>query len=113
MSRNAPGFLPQVSFSVLLALSLRERHGYEIMQQIEHDSEGKLKLGPSTLYGAIKQLSEDGLIQEVPAAGSDDRRRYYEIPVSGRERLRAEMHFFENSINLARERKILGNAAGI
>ena len=42
--------LPQVAFSILLALSLKPRHGYEIMKQVEEDSNGKIKLGPGALY---------------------------------------------------------------
>lgn len=108
MSRNAPGFLPQVSFSILLALSLRQRHGYELMQQIEEDSMGKVKLGPGALYGAIRQLNDEKLIEEVPDAGSD-RRRYYRITPAGRERLGAELQYFENSVNLAKQRQVLSS----
>ncbi len=110
MSRQTPSFLPQVAFSILLALSLRERHGYEIMQQIEADSQGKLRLGPGSLYGAIKQLDEAGLIIEVASKDQQDRRRYYKITEAGRERLGAEIRYFENSVTLAKERRILGGA---
>jgi hypothetical protein len=33
-------------FHILLALSTQERHGYEIMKQVESDSLGKVKMGP-------------------------------------------------------------------
>lgn len=107
MSRNAPGFLPQVSFSILLALSLKQRHGYELIQQIEDDSQGKLKIGPSTLYGAIRQLHDETLIEEVPVEPAHDRRRYYRITKSGRERLGAELQFYEKSLTLGKQRQIL------
>ena len=110
MSRNAPGFLPQVAFSILLALSLRPRHGYELMQQIEEDSHGKLRLGPGALYGAIRQLHYDGLIEEVSPESSHERRRYYRLTPAGAARLGAEVEYFEASVSLAKERRILGNA---
>jgi DNA-binding PadR family transcriptional regulator len=100
--------LPQVSFSIMLALSLKPRHGYEIMQQVESDSNGIVKIGPGALYTAIKQLNEAGMISEVPTTG--DRRRYYQLTEKGRERLGAELEFFESSIALARERRLLGDA---
>ena len=51
-------------FYILLSLAVKERHGYDIMKQVEQDSSGKIKLGPGTLYGAIKRMLEDKLIIE-------------------------------------------------
>lgn len=113
MSRNAPGFLPQVSFGILLALSLRPRHGYELMQQIEQDSGGKLKLGPGALYGSIRQLHEDGFIEEVPTQTANERRRYYRLTPTGRDRLGAELEYYATSVRLAKQRNVFGNSIGL
>jgi DNA-binding PadR family transcriptional regulator len=96
--------LPHVSFSILMALSLKPRHGYEIMQQVNADSLGKIKLGPGSLYTAIKQLSDDSLIEEVP--NFDTRRRYYRLTKKGWDKLNAELDYFGNTIKLAKERKV-------
>jgi len=78
-------FLPlaPAMFHILVAAADRERHGYAIMQDVAARTENKLKLSPGTLYGSIKRLLEDGLIQELdarPDPGHDDtRRRYYRI----------------------------------
>ncbi|MFI5240440.1 MAG: PadR family transcriptional regulator [Candidatus Saccharimonadia bacterium] len=101
-----PGFLPQVGFSILLALSLKPRHGYEIMQQVEIDSNGKIKLGPGALYGSIKTLVAEGLIEETDANASD-RRRYYQLSELGKKRLAAELSYFSASVALGRERQVL------
>lgn len=98
--------LPQVAFSILLALSLKPRHGYEIMQQVTGDSNGKVKLGPGALYTSIKQLSEQGLIREVSGVG-DSRRRYYELTDQGGQRLRVEVEYYQASVELAKQRQIL------
>ncbi|HSX15793.1 MAG TPA: PadR family transcriptional regulator [Candidatus Saccharimonadales bacterium] len=98
--------LPQVAFSILLALSLKERHGYEIIKQIEDDSDGKIKLGPGALYTSIKQLRNRGLILEVKHA-DDTRRRYYKLSASGLAALKAELDYYENAVSLARKRQIL------
>lgn len=105
MSRRTSSLLPQVAFSILLALSLKPRHGYELMQQIEHDSGGKVKLGPGALYGTIKQLHDDGLIEEVP--DTNERRRYYRLTKMGIDRLGAELSYFKNAVRLAEERNLL------
>ena len=59
---NTP--LTPAVFHILLALSTQERHGYEIMKQVENDSLAKVKMGPGTLYGSIGRMSEAGLIRE-------------------------------------------------
>jgi DNA-binding PadR family transcriptional regulator len=95
--------LPQISFSILMALSLKPRHGYEIMQQVEEDSLGKIKLGPGSLYTAIKQLAESKLIEEVP--DNDVRRKYYRLTKKGWSRLNAELEYFDETLKIARQRK--------
>jgi DNA-binding PadR family transcriptional regulator len=110
MSKNITGLMPQLTFSILFALSLKPRHGYELLQQIEHDSNGRIRLGPGALYGSIKQLNEENLIEEVPSAVENDRRRYYRLTKKGWDRLSAEMTYFENTLRLAKDRHLLGNS---
>jgi DNA-binding PadR family transcriptional regulator len=98
--------LPQVAFSILLALSLRERHGYEIIKQVDEDSNGKVKLGPGALYASIKQLYDQGLIAEVTHK-DDKRRRYYKLTGAGKNALISELEHYENAVRLARQRQIL------
>jgi DNA-binding PadR family transcriptional regulator len=95
--------LPQISFSILMALSLKPRHGYEIMQQVEQDSLGKIKLGPGSLYTAIKQLREEYLIEEVP--DDDVRRKYYRLTKKGWSKLNSELEYFDNTMKIAKQRK--------
>lgn len=96
--------LPQVSFSILLALSLQPRHGYEIMQQVRDDSAGKVKLGPGALYGSIKQLLSDGLVEEVQTDSPSDRRRRYKLTKIGWARLEQEVTYFRASVELSNKR---------
>ena len=104
--------LPQVAFSILLALSLRERHGYEIIKQVSDDSGGKIKLSPGALYTSIRQLNEHGLIEEVRNQ-EDYRRRFYRLTSKGKKALGAELEYYENSVALARQRQVLEIAYGI
>lgn len=98
--------LPQVAFSILLALSLKPRHGYEIVKQVAEDSNGKVKLGPGALYTSIKQLHDQKLIAEV-SDPHDTRRRYYQLTDRGRTSLRAELDYYEATIKLAKQRHAL------
>ena len=74
--------------NILLALADEERHGYGIMQEVEARTGGETRLGPGTLYGSIKRMLADGLIEESderPDPEMDDqRRRYYRITGFGR-----------------------------
>ena len=80
--------LPLAIFHILVSLADQERHGYAIMQDVHARTDGHLRLGPGTLYGSIKRLLHDGLIEELderPDPENDDvRRRYYRITPRGR-----------------------------
>jgi DNA-binding PadR family transcriptional regulator len=52
-------------FQILIALADQPLHGYGIMLDIAQRSDRKVKLSPGTLYGSIKQMLEDGFIEEV------------------------------------------------
>jgi DNA-binding PadR family transcriptional regulator len=92
--------LPLPALHILLAVADRERHGYAIMQDVLLRTGGQLRLGPGTLYGSIKRLLADGLIEELDSshgadsAGSpvrnDERRRYYRITREGRRAAKQE-----------------------
>ncbi|MBN1168972.1 PadR family transcriptional regulator [Candidatus Woesebacteria bacterium] len=93
-------------FYILLALSLRQRHGYNIMKQVEKDSHGKIKMGPGTLYGSIKRMLKAGLIVEVDNP-EDERRKFYKLTKKGQKNLSAELKRFEDIVSLAKSKKIL------
>lgn len=78
---------------ILLALLEGDLHGYAIMQSVEALSDGAVRMGPGTLYGTLKRLLDQGLVEETderPAADDDERRRYYRLTPSGRESVRSE-----------------------
>ncbi|TFG46890.1 MAG: PadR family transcriptional regulator [Gemmatimonadales bacterium] len=98
---------------ILLALSTRERHGYGIMKQVESDSEGKVKMGPGTLYGSIRRMIEAGLIGESDKAidpdMDDERRIYYKITGQGQAALTAELQRYRAVVAVARHKRLSPN----
>jgi DNA-binding PadR family transcriptional regulator len=80
------GPLPDVVFHILVALADNERHGYSVMQEVAALTDGRVRLSPGTLYGAIQRMLEQGLIEEVRGAkpAADERRRFYRITAEGR-----------------------------
>ena len=79
--------LPTATFHILLALRPGDRHGYAIMKEVERLSDGTVTLGPGTLYGAVKRLLAEGLIEETDERPDpeldDERRRYYRLSALG------------------------------
>lgn len=99
--------LTPVVFHTLVCLAEGASHGYAIAQQVEGITEGRVKMGPGTLYGTLQRLQAQGLITEVarpsePQGGHAERRRYYELTPRGREAARAELQRLEGVTALAR-----------
>jgi len=98
----------------LLALAGGERHGYDIMREVGAITAGKMQMGPGTLYGSIKHMLRDGLIEESderPDPALDDSRRcYYQLTDLGRRVLVAESDRLARLVDVARRRDFLGPA---
>jgi DNA-binding PadR family transcriptional regulator len=97
-------------FHILLALSSGERHGYGIMKQVEADSQGKVTMGPGTLYGSLKRMLDAGLVTEsdkrVDPEMDDQRRIYYQITGAGAEALAAELERYQHIVAIAQQRRL-------
>ncbi len=95
---------------ILLALSTKERHGYGIMKQVESDSQGKVNMGPGTLYGSIGRMIEAGLIREsdkkIDPEMDDERRIYYTITGLGQKALAAELQRYREVIAVAKQKRL-------
>src|ERR1700676_4339410 len=90
------GMLPLTPavFHILLALADGERHGYSIMQEIAANTQGKLRMAPTTLYRSIKNMVHKRLIIETDERPDpeldDERRRYYRLTTFGQQVALAE-----------------------
>ncbi len=98
-------------FHILVALADGEAHGYAIMRDVGKRSEGSVRLGAGTLYGAISRLLDDGLIEESeerPDPEMDDtRRRYYRLTHFGGRVLAAETQRLSELVRAARATKVI------
>jgi DNA-binding PadR family transcriptional regulator len=101
--------LSPAMFHILLALADREQHGYGIMQEVA--SRGNMRLGPGTLYGSIKRMLADGLIEESDERPDpemdDERRRYYRLTDFGQRVVSAEVDRLAKLVRLARSKSLL------
>ena len=82
MSTDLKKYLPLTESTayILLALS-KPLHGYGVMQKVENMSNGEVKIGPGTLYGAFSTLETDGIIEKVSEEG---RRKIYTLTDKGK-----------------------------
>jgi DNA-binding PadR family transcriptional regulator len=108
-TNSTPPLTPAV-FHILLALSSGERHGYGLMKQVEADSQGKVSMGPGTLYGSLKRMLDAGLVTEsdkrVDPEMDDERRIYYQITGTDAQALARELERYKRIVTLAQERKL-------
>jgi DNA-binding PadR family transcriptional regulator len=120
MSTDDPEALLPLSpavFHILLALVGKERHGYGIMQETALSSDGKVKLGPGTLYRSIRRLLVDDLIEESDARPvpelDDERRHYYRLTPFGLRVARAEAQRLAELVRIAQSRQLLPQPGAI
>src|ERR1700704_5129922 len=69
-----------VRTAALLLLAEEPRNGYQIMQELEERSEGLWRPSPGSVYPALQQLEDEGLIRSEEADG----RRLYHLTEAGR-----------------------------
>lgn len=95
-------------YHMLVALAEAPRHGYAVAREVEDMSDGRIVMGPGTLYGSLQRMQDLGLIEETANPGEDGlhagRRRYYRMTALGGAALRAETERLLRTANVARAR---------
>jgi DNA-binding PadR family transcriptional regulator len=114
--RNPTNFLPlkPAAFHILLSLADSSRHGYGIMLEVQERTKGSVKLGPGTLYSAIKRLLADELIAEeaekLDSTLDDERRRYYSLTELGRRVITLDAERLAHLVEMAQEKQLLNRS---
>lgn len=86
MARGQLQTLTEPMYYILLSLH-EERYGYEIMQIISEKTNGRLKVGPGTLYTLLARFADEGIIRQTKEV---ERRKVYIITDYGIELLEKE-----------------------
>ena len=100
-------------FHILLALADGAQHGFGIRSSVRQRTDGAVKLYPATLYGSIRELSEQGFIEALEGdddPDEDQRRRYYRLTRAGREALATEVARQQDILDQARATRALSGA---
>ena len=102
--------LPASVMQIVVALADGEKHGYAIMRDVAELSDGAVTMGSGTLYGSIKRMLRQGLIEETDdrpdPALDDQRRRYYRLTELGHRVGAAEQQRLVALIGAARSRQL-------
>lgn len=92
--------LTEALFYIMLAVRT-PNHGYGIIQEVQKLTDGKVNLGPGTLYGAINSLLNKGYIELYSEEKESRKKKEYLITEAGREAFQFEvyrlMEMIENS----------------
>lgn len=89
MPENLDKYLPLTESTAYILLALAEPlHGYGVMQKVEAMSQGTVRLGPGTLYGAFSTLETEKLIVKVEEV---ERRKSYTLTEKGRSLLKEHL----------------------
>ena len=93
-------------YYLLLALSNDPRHGLAIARDVQHLSDGAVRLWPATLYGTLDDLVQRGWIQELARHPADEseKKRFYSLTRAGRSTLAAETERLASLVKVARAR---------
>lgn len=87
MNKHNP--LTEAVFYILLAVR-KPNHGYGIIQEVEELTDGRVKMGAGTLYGAIQSLTKKGWIRIYSEDTQSRKKKEYLITDTGREVFREE-----------------------
>jgi DNA-binding PadR family transcriptional regulator len=86
---------------ILLSLAGQPRHGYSILKDVEHMSDGRVMLSTGTLYGALRRLLDDDWIERFEEEESSRGRQAYRLTPQGRRNLQLEVNRMKHLTRLA------------
>ena len=114
LGTSPESFLPltPVAFEILLALAAGERHGYEVMIEIERRSAGRISPNPGTLYRALDRLVQEGLLTSAVRSVEGESRRVFSLSPLGRAVAAAEAARLSDQVLAARSLRLLKRSGG-
>ncbi len=107
-TQSPESFLPltPVAFEILLALAEGERHGYDVMIEIERRSAGRISPNPGTLYRALDRLVQEGLLKTTVRSPEGESRRVFSLSPLGRDVAAAEAARLSDQVLAARSLRL-------
>ena len=108
LTKSPESFLPltPVAFEILLALADGERHGYEVMIEIERRTAGRISPNPGTLYRALDRLVQEGLLTSAVRSVEGENRRLFSLSPLGKAVAAAEAERLSDQVLAARSLRL-------
>jgi DNA-binding PadR family transcriptional regulator len=108
--------IPPHWFQILLALADRDLHGLAITREVFERTEGRTQLWPGMLYGALRKLTDAGLVIDADApagfTSGGGRPRHYRLTPLGRRVCADEAERLARIVDAARSKRLIGPARG-
>lgn len=93
--------LTEAFFYILLSLR-KPNHGYGIIQEVEHLTNGHVVLGPGTLYGALQTMQKRDWIRIYSQDTESRKKKEYMITELGKEAFEAERNRLKELLDNAK-----------
>jgi DNA-binding PadR family transcriptional regulator len=96
-------------YYILLSLAGADRHGLAVAREVLTLSDGRVRLWPAMLYGALEDLCDRGWIEELTdprrrPPDESEKKRYYRITRAGRAAAASETERLAGLVRVARSR---------
>lgn len=102
MPKKSLESLTESMFYVLMALQSSPRCGTDIALWVKQRSQGRIDLGPATLYTILAKFEKEEYIQEIKVEG---RKRTYKITAKGTKAYTEEIERLTQCLEDAAERQ--------
>lgn len=89
--------LSPAAVQILAALAAEDLHGYGIIQAVAAHSQGRIRIGPGTLYDNLKRFMEQGWVRDLRPA-SDSEKRLYRLTGAGKAALAYEIRRLDDLV---------------
>jgi DNA-binding PadR family transcriptional regulator len=96
--------LTEPVFLILASLADQPRHGYALIQDIQQMSNERVILSTGTLYGALRRLLEERLIERFQQKDKSRDKQAYKLTVEGRRLLQLEVGRMKQLMRIAASR---------
>ena len=88
----------RLRFFLLTLLAIKPSHGYELSKKIEEATRGIIRAGPGSIYPLLRELRDEGLVEEDTIVESGRVKKVYRLTLKGVEEVAKELDIAQDII---------------